>query len=343
MALEMSYSDTPVCVRCGTRYTKVRGNFIVSYASNYKGVGRLPYCKDCVESMYNSYVTQCNDPKLAVRQMCRKLDLFWSETIYNNVEKVNTPRSLMIAYITKLNSPNNAGKCYDDTLLADGTLWVFGQQPQQAQNEPSVKETDPALESNSEPVDDYSDITDEVIAFWGSGYPMDMYRELEQRRTYYVSKLPKGTELDIGSEVLIRQICNLEVSIAKDSAAGKSIDKSVNSLNTLLGSLNLKPAQQKDNDMDADLASTPMGVWLYRYENKRPLPEVDEQLKDVNHVKKYVFTWMGHLVKMLGIKNGYTKLYDEEIERLRVERPEYADEDDEDLMIDAYSDGEENG
>lgn len=193
------------------------------------------------------------------------------------------------------------------------------------------------------PADDYSDITDDVIAFWGSGYTPEMYRELEQRMSYYTSKLPKGAELDVGSEALIRQICNLEVSIARDSVTGKSIDKSVNSLNTLLGSLNLRPAQQKDNDAEADLTNTPLGVWLYRYENKRPLPEVDEQLKDTNHVKKYVFTWMGHLVKMLGLKNGYTKLYDEEIERLRVERPEYdGDEDDEDLLIEAYSDDPNN-
>ena len=46
---------------------------------------------------------------------------------------------------------------------------------------------------------------------------------------------------------------------------------------------------------------------------------------------------MGHLCKMLGVKNGYTKLYDEEIDRLRVEKPEYDGDDDEALMSHAYS------
>ena len=40
---------------------------------------------------------------------------------------------------------------------------------------------------------------------------------------------------------------------------------------------------------------------------------------------------------MLGVKNGYTKLYDEEIDRLRVEKPEYDGDDDEALMSHAYS------
>lgn len=116
--------------------------------------------------------------------------------------------------------------------------------------------------------------------------------------------------------------------------------KSVNSLNTLIGSLNLKPAQKKSDELDASIANTPLGVWLFRYENKRPLPEIDKSLQDVNRIKKYVFTWLGHICKMCGVKNGYTRLYEDEINRLRVEKPEYEDEDDESLLIDAYSENQ---
>ena len=162
---------------------------------------------------------------------------------------------------------------------------------------------------------------------------------------YYASKFPDAFSdsggNDIGSDVLMRQLCNLEVSISKDAAAGKSIDKSVNSLNTLIGSLNLKPAQKKSDEMDSSIANTPMGVWLFRYENKRPLPEIDKSLQDVNHIKKYVFTWFGHVCKMLGVKNGYTRMYEEEINRLRVEKPEYEDEDDETLLVDVYSESQD--
>lgn len=61
----------------------------------------------------------------------------------------------------------------------------------------------------------------------------------------------------------------------------------------------------------------------------------------VNHIKKYVFTWFGHVCKMLGVKNGYTRMYEEEINRLRVEKPEYEDEDDETLLVDAYSESQD--
>lgn len=337
MALEMN-TDKIICPICGTGYIKRKGYFPVSYGKLYKGIGYMPYCRSCIDSIYSQYLAQCKDSKIAVRQTCRKLDLYWNENIFDSVVKKSSIRSLMTQYIVRINSVSCAGKSYDDTLLDEGALWSFNtsQDTEDLQPEASEENT-----TSDDDVTDDIEIPQSVIDFWGSGYPSEMYVQLEQRRKYYASKFPDAFSNsggnDIGSDVLMRQLCNLEVSISKDAASGKSIDKSVNSLNTLIGSLNLKPAQKKSDEMDSSIANTPMGVWLFRYENKRPLPEIDKSLQDVNHIKKYVFTWFGHICKMLGIKNGYTRMYEEEIDRLRVEKPEYEDEDDETLLIDAYS------
>ena len=333
MALDVS-SAKAKCFRCGEEYSRYKGFFPVNYSALNKGVGHTPYCKNCIDEMYDGYLSQCNNAKLAVRQMCRKLDLYWSESVYESVERKATTRTMMTNYISKINGQTYLGKSYDNTLSEEGTLWSFDAPDQ----EPSETIVEPA--ATIEPAGDF-EVTDEIRAFWGSGYTPEMYQELEERRAYWMSRLPEGTNLDIGTETLIRQACNLEIDINRARAEGKAIDKLVNALNNVLGGANLKPAQKKD-DLDASLANTPMGVWLYRYENLRPLPEVDEDLKDVNGTKKYMFTWMGHLCKMLGIKNGYTRLYEEEIGRLRVERPEYDDEDDESLLIDAYSEETED-
>ena len=42
---------------------------------------------------------------------------------------------------------------------------------------------------------------------------------------------------------------------------------------------------------------------------------------------------------MLGIKNTYCRLYEEEIAKMRVDRPEYEDEDDETLFNDIFGVG----
>ena len=282
--------------------------------------------------MFNAYLAECKNPKMAVRQMCRKLDLYWNEKLFDAAEKQSTPRSIMTSYMSKINGTKFANMSYDDTLKAEDALWI----------EPAkyvdMHQAEPIVVPQEEDID----VPDDVVVFWGPGYTPSMYMELEQRRAYWMSKYPDDTEFDIGTEALIRQICSLEIDINRDRAAGKSADKNINTLNTLLGSASLKPAQKKADDYESSLASTPLGVWLYRYENKRPLPEVDKELQDVNGVKKYIFTWMGHLCKMMNIKNGYKRLYEEEIDRLKVERPEY-DGDDETLLIDAYSNASKDG
>ena len=323
MSLEMG-SDRAICPRCGKAYGKRRAGFQTSHAACHKGIGSLPICKDCVDLLYSSYLSQCNDTRSAVRQMCRKLDLFWSDAIFDFVDKKNVARSVMTAYVQRINSVQYAGKSYDDTLMNEGTLWSSVQAP-----DVSVQQN---VQEDTEYEDDSYETPEDVVAFWGAGYTHEMYRELEQRRSYWMSRLPSDIEMDIGTEALIRQIGPLELDINKARASGRDVDKLVANLDKLIGSAGLKPGQKRQEDADTTLTSTPLGVWLYRYENERPLPEVDEDLRDVNGIRKYVFTWMGHLCKMLGLKNAYSQLYDNEIERLRVEKPEY-DGDDESLLF----------
>lgn len=334
MGIEMS-GESVYCCKCGCKYSRRKGYFPVSYAVLYKGIGYIPVCKTCIDSMYDTYLAQCNDQRMAVRQMCRKLDLYWSDAVYEVVTRKSSTRSVMTQYIAKISSLTHSGKSYDTTLSNEGTLWSFNE------------ETPPAAEPPAEPVQppttpqpEILNTPEDIVAFWGSGYSDDMYRELEQRRQYWMSRLPADTELDVGTEALIRQICSLELDINRDRIAGKAIDKSVNALNNLLGSANLKPTQRKNDGADAELNSTPLGVWAWRWENNYPIPEPDDEAKE-NSIKKYIFTWMGHISKLLGIKGMYTKLYKEEVERLRVEKPEYEDLDEEDLLIASYS--EETG
>lgn len=326
MAMDLS-SDKIICYRCGKQFTKRQGNFLRCYSELYKGPSYLPYCKDCIDAMYNKYLALCEKPELAIRQMCRKLDLYWNESLCEKALNLSAIRTAMSKYLSIINGASYAGKSYDDSLLEDGTMWNFGKGEVVVQ--PMVEE------ETTEPEIEY-DIPEEVKMFWGTGYSDAMYDALEQRRRYWMSKFPEDVELDIGTEAIIRQICSLELDINRDRADGKAVDKSINALNTLLGSANLKPVQKKE-DADASLENTPLGVWLYRYEYKRPLPD---EYKD-SKILKYVFTWMGHVCRMLGVKNAYEQLYQDEIDRLRVEKPEYDGDDDEVLFSEYLNDDSE--
>lgn len=331
-AIEVNASSS-TCRKCGTAYGRLKGYFPVSYSYLYKGTGYLPYCKDCVDGMFAAYLQECKDSKVAVRQMCRKLDLYWSEKVYEAVEKQNSTRSMMTSYITKINAVKLASKSYDDTLREEGTLWL----------EPKAYADVEQVITGIQSTDGDAAIPDEVIAFWGPGYTPSMYMELEERRKYLVSKYPSTTELDIGTETLIRQICILEIEINKARMEGKPVDKLINTLNTVLGSANLKPTQKKE-DADAELEKMPLGVGIQKWEYSRPLPPTPKEKRDINQVIKNITTWyLGHACKMVGIRNSYCKMYEDAMAELRVENPDHAEEDDDTLLNSVFGDLEEGG
>lgn len=331
-AIEVNASSS-TCRKCGTAYGRLKGYFPVSYSYLYKGTGYLPYCKDCVDGMFAAYLQECKDSKVAVRQMCRKLDLYWSEKVYEAVEKQNSTRSMMTSYISKINAVKLASKSYDDTLREEGVLWL----------EPRAYADVEQVITGVDTTDEELNVSDDIVLFWGPGYTPSMYMELENRRKYWISKYPQEAELDIGTEALIRQICSLEIDINKARMEGKPIDKYVNTLNTVLGSANLKPTQKKE-DADAELEKMPLGVGIQKWEYSRPLPPTPKEKRDINQVIKNITTWyLGHACKMVGIRNSYCKMYEDAMAELRVENPDHAEEDDDTLLNSVFGDLEGGG
>lgn len=331
--LEMN--DKLICFCCGTAFTRRYGNFSNIKVKMYAGAGYLPYCKECVENIYQGYFQQCGNQKDAVRQMCRKLDLFWDDPIYNRaVESVNNKqsKSIMTGYIAILNQVRYAGMSYDNTLMREDTMWSFSDEEVLTDNQQSGN----AVE-----------VTDDVIEYWGTGLPKTMYAELEQRKRYWTSRLPEDMNVnDVGVEALLRQLCTLEIDINRGRAAGKSVDKLQSSFTTMLGAMNLKPQQKVEQKSgrsaeERDLDKTPLGVWAKRIEDDHPIAEPAEEFKDVDGIGKYITTWFyGHIGKTLGLKNISTSLYDEAIAKMRIDNPDIEDEDDDEFLADLWGDSQ---
>lgn len=336
MAIELS-SDRAICHRCGQMFGKRKGFFPVNYGAVYKGVGHLHICKNCVEEIYNTYLAQCNNVKDSVRQTCRKLDLFWSDDIFDKVEKKSTPKTVMTQYISRLNGTSYIGKSYDDTLLKEGTMWSFTTGVSAVTYSNGHSNAIVATEA----VADDKPIPKRLINFWGDGYDREVYDTLEREYNYTKSRLPSDTEIDIGMEKLLKQVCLLEYDINRCTAEGKSTDKQINTLNTLLGSLNLKPTQKRQDELESMFGSTPMGVWIDKFEHYRPLPETPDELKKERGIMRYVFIWLGHVLEMLGRKNPYHDMYQEEMDRLKVEPPTYDGDDDE--IVGTQDDEDDSG
>ena len=339
--IEINAAST-VCRKCGRAYGRLKGYFPASYADLYKGTGYLPYCWECINKMHTGYLTKYGDHAIATEQVCRKLDLYWSPEVYRIAAKRTNARSLLTNYFTRLTNAQYAGKCYEDTLREFGAcmstfmLEEPGRQEDVQQDDSVVEPFETYVEDNSEPIE----ITNDIVSYWGPGYTAEMYQELERRLQFYRKQLGEDTKMDLGTETLLRQIAMMEIDINRARADGRSVEKMVTSLNALISSLK-RP--QKNAAADTATANTPFGVWIKRWEDERPLPEIDDSMKDVDGIARYVLTWVyGHLAHMLKIKNARAPLYEDAVARLRVEHPEYNDDDDETMLAGIYGEGDDD-
>lgn len=332
--LEVNASSS-VCRMCGLAYGKLGGYFYKNYSQMWKGTGYLPICKTCLDKIFEQYMSECSDPRAACRAVCRKLDIYWNDSVYEQVEKRNSSRTPLAGYLSSINAYKYAGKSYDDTLHEEFSIFNFNTAHDEHENTRNDNECE------DEKLEEEIFVDKEVIHRWGPGYSSKMYLDLEDRLKYWVDRLEsEGVDTSgMGIQGLLMQIVPTELEIIRGRAAGDDVDKKVNTLNTLLGSAMLKPNQRKTQDQDSGLENTPLGVMGWIIEERRPIPEADPEFKDVNGIKKYVHTWVyGHLAKMVGLKNSYTKMYEDEIDKLKVDKPEYTDDDE---LISNYFSGDD--
>lgn len=67
----------------------------------------------------------------------------------------------------------------------------------------------------------------------------------------------------------------------------------------------------------------------------RPIPEPADEWKDVDGIVKYITVWfIGHLCHMLKIDNRYSEMYDAEIHKYTVNKPEYEEDSDTEEIFD---------
>lgn len=324
------------CTRCGRGYRSQKGNFPASQSPLYAANNNfLTVCQDCLEEMYRHYRAVLgggDDDYEAIRRMCMKFDIYWHPDLFKSLQKVESDRSRMKAYIRMANLYQYKDRTFDDTLDEETLA---------AADEKAI------LQAAVARVTDYVDTEDEpeeppvdpgLIKFWGTGLAPSLYGELQARFQYWCEELNTDPEhMDAGTKSVLRQICNLEVQSNKDMAAGKSTDKLAGMINTLLGSANLKPVQKKEDEKDTSLDKIPYGVWIRKCENTRPIGEPKEEWRDVDGIVRYEEIWnRGHAAASLGVKNGYSKLYEDEMARLRVTRPEFEEMDNEELFVNLF-------
>lgn len=115
----------------------------------------------------------------------------------------------------------------------------------------------------------------------------------------------------------------------KNGKPTKEIDKAYQDW---LDTGSLKP---KQNTLDTLSDAQTLGTLIQKYEETRPLPDIDPELEDVDKIGTYIDAfYRGHASKMLGLKNRFSHIYERVMAKYAVEPPTYDEENDSEILFD---------
>lgn len=303
---------TKRCTCCGQEYNKVT-DFLMAPSSPWfrNNSGRMSVCRGCVEAAFDRYQEQFGTDE-AIRRICMKFDLYYSPNIVKSSADMGAYKSRIASYISKLNMAAYHGKTYDTTIHEENNLAMQSYDDLDAQQEEREFK-----------------VTREMVNTWGLNFSVDEYEFLENEYAdWYARCVISGK----AKEELVRDLCILKLQMNKAILDNKvdSYTKLTDTYQKTLDRAELTPKIEAQNEK---LTEIPLGVMIKNFEDHDPIPEPLEEWKDVDGIRHfYSVYFLGHLCKMLGIKNRHSDLYEAEMNKYRAEIPDLEDADDEDVF-----------
>jgi len=286
--------------------------------------GYFPICKECVQMLVEQRKRESDPPNETKESVMKVLELmdkpYYDEVYMNAVNGVDnqkndptnrkTYQSPFAVYITQIQSlPQYKGRKWKDSK--------FGSYEQR-------------------PVEEKFDESDEIFVnakkHFGNEYSLHDLHFLETEYSDWCDRYECNSK---AQEELFKNIAFTQLELHKARLNNESTDKLTATLQKLMETGDITPKQNK-NDVTGGVES--YGQLIQKLEETRPVADIDPQFKDVDKIGLYISVYfLGHLCKMLGIKNKYSKMYDDYMRQYAATRPEFSiDEDSEDIFNKIY-------
>ena len=319
---------TLCCLRCNEPYAI--NEFYDSDSELHKSIGKIPYCRKCLDEFYqnylNGYITlgYQNPERKAIERICMALDIYYSDKVFDSAVKrseSNQEATLFAVYLAQVKLYQYRKKNYNTTIH---------------EKFEKMKDSDNSMSVHTKQDEEQSELVKMASKFFGSGFSDDDYLFLQEQYADWTTRHECQTK---AQEEVFKRICFTQLELLKATRA-KEDTKDLNAtFQKLLDTAKLQP-KQNSNETVSDAQT--FGTLIDKWENTRPIPEIDEDLRDVDKIGKYMnIFFKGHLSKMMGIKNAPCKAYDDFINEYSVKKPEYESEDtDSEALFDALFGGD---
>ena len=274
------------------------------YSDKEYASGLFPICKKCLLAMVEQRekpADKPNETKESVKKVLMMMDLPYIDDLYESCVKsvsdeVNEKnrKSPFLQMITILKSlPQYRGmKWKDSDAEIEGEESALGRKVKQA-----------------------------TIKRFGTGFTNDDYIFLQDQYDDWTGRYECKTK---AQEELFERLCFKKLEIFKATKDGKSTKDLDRSYQDLMATANITP---KQNSLDSLSEAQTLGTLIQKWEEERPLPEIDPELEDVDKIGLYIDVFFkGHMSKMLNLKNPLMNIYEGFMRKLSVAKPEYDEE-----------------
>lgn len=152
---------------------------------------------------------------------------------------------------------------------------------------------------------------------------------LEQEYKDWITRYECNTK---AQEEIFKNLATNRLERKQAVKAGKPTKEIDKTFQELLATQNIQPRQ---TGMDTFADAQTFGTLLQKWEETRPLPEIDESLRDVDKIGLYLDTfYKGNILKCLDLKNPLHHLYEKIIKLFSVDKPEYKEDEDTSTLFD---------
>lgn len=315
------------CLCCDREFDSKE--FYSSDSDLHKSIGKIPYCRECLDEFYQNYLSEYtrldyhNPDRKAIERLCMALDIYYSDKIFDSAVKeseVRTDATLFALYLKQAKLYQYRKKNYDTTIH---------------DKYKNIKNGESVLSIYTEKDEEQNEIIKNASKFFGSGFSNDDYVFLYEQYQDWTTRHECQTK---SQEEVFKQICFTQLDILK----AKRANEDTRDLNaTFLKQLEAAKLQPKQNSNETVSDAQTFGTLIDKWENTRPLPEIDEDLQDVDKIGKYInIFFKGHLSKMMNMKNSFCKAYEDFMEKYSVRKPEYeSDDENSEALFDAIFGG----
>lgn len=260
--------------------------------------GFLSICKDCVNKMFDEYYKIFNNFEQAIKITCEEIDLVYYSP---SVEGVKTRMAKAISEGREFNNPFGHYK----SMVSQNHDNVTGMRYRDSYD--AKAKDDKPFKTNYAQEEDFESITlDNLISRWGNLEIPDLQWLEERYSTFWDRKYT----IDGARQMLVEQICFIELSIRKNRSDGRGggNKEDLMLIQNLLKTANLSPKQETASE-EAEFQT--ISEFIKKVEQSKPIVGKNPVYKDVDGFSKMWKSLAGAIKRTAGRADEDTDTFNE--------------------------------